>query len=63
MCRLWVYNAGIFSGALGTSPHQWFNRGNEIQKKVFFWDTLVLSKTFEKFNQNIEEEKCVKFIR
>ena len=29
----------FFSGALGTSPHQWFNRGNEIQKK-FFWDTL-----------------------
>ena len=23
------------SGALGTSPHQWFNRGKEIQK-VFF---------------------------
>ena len=27
----------FFSGALGTSPHQWFNRGNEIQKKCFLW--------------------------
>ena len=26
----------FFSGALGTSPHQWFNRDNKIQKKVFF---------------------------
>ena len=26
----------IFSGALGTSPHQWFNQGNKIQKKCFF---------------------------
>ena len=26
----------FFSGALGTSPHQWFNRQNEIQKKCFF---------------------------
>ena len=25
----------FFSGALGTSPHQWFNRGKEIQKKFF----------------------------
>ena len=25
----------FFSGALGTSPHQWFNRGNEIPKKRF----------------------------
>ena len=42
MCRLWVYNAEIFSGALGTSPHQWFNRGKEIQKS-FFGDTLIYS--------------------
>ena len=26
----------FFSGALGTSPHQWFDRGNKIQKKCFF---------------------------
>ena len=26
----------IFSGALGTISHQWFNRGNKIQKKLFF---------------------------
>ena len=26
----------FFLGALGTSPHQWFNRGNRIQKKCFF---------------------------
>ena len=25
----------FFSGALGTSPHQWFNRGNEIQTNCF----------------------------
>ena len=30
----------FFSGALGTSPHQWFNRGNKIQKKCFL-DTLL----------------------
>merc|ERR1711997_302492 len=25
----------FFSWALGTISHQWFNRGNKIQKKVF----------------------------
>ena len=25
----------FFGGALGTSPHQWFNRVNEIPKKCF----------------------------
>ena len=35
----------IFSGALWTSPHQWFNRQNKI-KKVFFWDTLLYNDVF-----------------
>ena len=26
----------FFWGALGISPHQWFNRGNEIKKKGVF---------------------------
>ena len=34
MCRLWVYNAENFSGALGTSPHKWLNRRNKKKKKI-----------------------------
>ena len=43
-CQSVVYGSitlKFFSGALGTSPHQWFNRRNEIQRRCFFWDTLV----------------------
>ena len=35
----------FFSGALGTSPHQWFNRRNEIQKKCFLGHPIVYSNS------------------
>ena len=31
----------FFSWALGTISHQWFNRGNKIQKKVFLGHPIV----------------------
>ena len=36
----------FFSGALGTSLHQWFNHGNKIKKKCF-WDTLLTKSLAE----------------
>ena len=65
----------FFSGALGTSPHQGFNRGNKIQKKCFLghpnihrhltnWDCflLLLKKNWRRRKRNKRQMKSQKII-